>query len=101
MNKRVGLEALIITCYNMLYEVKSMNINIYLEDTLAQSLNYFVKETGQSRNAIIREAVKEYIIAHQEQKWPDSVLKYKGTKGITPFESHRDDLLPPKEDPFK
>ena len=40
-----------------------MNINIYLEDSLADSLNHYVKETGQSRNAIIREAVQEYIIA--------------------------------------
>lgn len=78
-----------------------MNINIYLEDTLADSLNYYVKETGQSRNAIIREAVKEYILSHQETKWPDSILKYKGTKGVESFESHRDEMLPPKEDPFK
>lgn len=78
-----------------------MNINIYLEDKLAKSLNYYVKETGQSRNAIIREAVKEYITSHQEKKWPDSVLKYKGTKNTKAFESHRDELTPPKEDPFK
>lgn len=78
-----------------------MNINIYLEDSLAKSLNHYVKETGQSRNAIIREAVQEYITAHQVTSWPDSVLKYKGTKGIEPFESHRDELIPPKEDPFK
>ncbi len=78
-----------------------MNINIYLEDSLAKSLNSHVKETGQSRNAIIREAVKDYIISHQVTKWPDSVLKYKGTKNIESFESHRDELTPPKEDPFK
>ena len=78
-----------------------MNINIYLEDSLADSLNHYVKDSGQSRNAIIREAVQEYIITHQVKKWPDSVLKYKGTKDIAPFESSRDELLPPKEDPLK
>lgn len=78
-----------------------MNINIYLEDSLADSLNHYVKGSGQSRNAIIREAVQEYIITHQVKKWPDSVLKYNGTKDIASFESSRDELLPPKEDPFK
>lgn len=78
-----------------------MNINIYLEDDLAKSLNQIVKGSGQSRNAVIREAVREYIILHEEKKWPSSIVNYKGTKGITPFESQRDDLLPPKEDPFE
>ena len=78
-----------------------MNVTIYLEESLAKSLNYYVKESGQSRNAIIREAVTEYILAHQEKKWPESILKYKGTKDVAPFESYRDELSPPEDDPFK
>lgn len=78
-----------------------MNINIYLEDELAKSLNQLVKQSGHTRNAVIREAVREYIVHHEIENWPASVLNYKGSKGMTPFESHRDELLPPKEDPLK
>ncbi len=78
-----------------------MNVNIYLEDALAKSLNQYIKESGQTRNAVIREAIKEWIYNHQIKKWPASILNYKGVKGWPSFESHRKDLLPPKEDPLK
>ena len=78
-----------------------MNINIYLEDSLADSLNHYVKDSGQSRNAIIREAVQEYLTTHQVKNWPESVLQHKGIKGVAPFESHRKELIPPKEDPLE
>lgn len=78
-----------------------MNVNIYLEEALAKSLNQCVKQTGQSRNAIIREAVKEWIMHHQITKWPASIVNYKGMPEFPAFESHRNDLLPPDEDPFK
>lgn len=78
-----------------------MNLNIYLEDALANSLNQCVKETGQSRNALIREAIKEWLTHHLTKKWPNSIMKFKGISGVEPFESHRNDLLPPDEDPFK
>ena len=78
-----------------------MNINIYLEDLLAKSLNHYVKQSGQTRNAIIREAIKEWLAQHEIKKWPNSILKFKGVREAAAFESYRSDLLPPKEDPLK
>lgn len=77
-----------------------MNINVYLEDSLAKSLNQSAKQLGSSRNAIIREALKEWIQQHEIRKWSATVLNFQGAKELPSFESHRDDLLPPKEDPL-
>ena len=87
----------------MLYKlmVFIMNINIYLEDTLANSLNDYVKKLHKSRNAIIREAVNDWIKNHERRKWPASIITFKGVANLTPFESFRQELLPPDEDPLK
>ena len=77
-----------------------MNINIYIEDSLGNYPNQYAKQTGKSRNALIREAVKEWIVHHGMKQWPVSVLKFSGVKEIPAFESYRDELLPPKEDPL-
>ncbi len=87
----------------MLYKVFigiKMNINIYLEDGLGKQINQVVEISGKTRNAIIREAIKEWLEHHQVKQWPASILKFKGIPDIEPFESGRDELLPPKEDPF-
>lgn len=77
-----------------------MNINIYIEDSLGNYLNQYAKQIGKSRNALIREAVKEWVAHHGIKRWPTSVLKFSGIRGVPTFESYRDELLPPKEDPL-
>ncbi len=77
-----------------------MNINIYLEDTLGKNLNQYATQLGRTRNAIVREAVKEWIDHHQITKWPNSILGFSGVKDFPSFESHRADLASPKEDPL-
>lgn len=78
-----------------------MNINIYIEDSLAKELNISSKKTGKPRNAIVREAIKEWIKHHQKKSWPETVLKFKGVPDIPSFESTRDELSPPSEDPLQ
>lgn len=77
-----------------------MNINVYFEDSIGKNLNQYAKKLGKTRNAIVREAVKEWIDHHQSTKWPNSILKFSGVKDFPSFESHRTDLTPPKEDPL-
>ncbi len=77
-----------------------MNINVYLEDSLAKSISQSAKQLGASRNALIREAIKEWLQNHELRKWPVTVLKFQGLDHAPKFESYRDDLLPPEEDPF-
>lgn len=78
-----------------------MNLNVYLEDALASELNEYAKSAGHSRNAVIREAVKEYIVQHKVKVWTNTILQYEGIPDAVPFESYRDDLLPPDESPLK
>lgn len=78
-----------------------MNVNIYIEDTLGKKLQYHAKKVGKPRNAIVREAIREWIEHHETTQWPESILKYEGCPSLPQFESFRDELLPPKEDPFK
>jgi hypothetical protein len=78
-----------------------MNINVYLEEPVAKALDRQVKTLGRTRNAIIREAVTEWLVTHEVKKWPDSILKFKGIKDATAFKKNRGELLPPKEDPFE
>lgn len=77
-----------------------MNVNIYLEDTLAEQLKQASKETGQPRNAIVREAIRAWILSHQVNAWPASILKFQGCPDWPAFEKTRDELLNPPEDPF-
>jgi hypothetical protein len=79
-----------------------MNINIDVEDILGKQLDDLSKGLGKTRNALIREAVKEWIELHSHNSnWPESVLNFKGMPNLAPFESHRDELLQPKEGIFE
>jgi len=77
-----------------------MNINIYLEDFLAEEITAYSKNSGKTRNAVIREALKTWLKIQKKKQWPKAVLQYKGCPDWPPFESYRDELNPPKEDPF-
>lgn len=77
-----------------------MNVNIYLEDKLAQELNQYAKEMGETRNALIRAAIREWLAAHRTHQWPHAVQSFEGVKNFPEFESYREELQEPKEDPF-
>lgn len=78
-----------------------MNINIYLEDELAEELRNMAKNFGKSRNLVIREALKEYILHHGVRSWPKSVQTYNGTKNFPSFESYRTELKDQDKDLFE
>ena len=78
-----------------------MNINIYIEDELAAQLNEKAQVFGKSRSAIVREAIKEWILSHKSKSWPKSVLKFSGCPEFRALESFRSELLQPDEDPFE
>ena len=78
-----------------------MNINIYLEDSLGHDLNVRAKQIGKSRNAIIREAIKEWVKSHRSDRWPRTILNFSGIHDAVTFESYRKDLLASDKDPFE
>ncbi len=84
-----------------MHEGLNMNISIYLEDELSKKVRAQAKLLGKSRNAIIREAISEWLARRKTKHWPAAVLNFKGDPDFPRFESYRSELLPPKEDPFE
>lgn len=77
-----------------------MNFNIYLDDETGQQLNKVAKKAGESRNALVRQAVSEWLKRHGKPLWPDEVLAFAGMADMPPFEASRDLLKSPAVDPL-
>lgn len=78
-----------------------MNISIYLDMPLAKKAQQYAKKTGTTRNAIIREALRVWLLQHETRSWPKSILNFKGVDEPIVFEKDREELLPPNEAPFQ
>ncbi len=77
-----------------------VHFNIYLDDETGEKLNHAAEQAGESRNALIRRAVGEWLSRHGMSQWPDEVLNFTGMVHMTPFEASRDKLKPPAADPL-
>ena len=77
-----------------------MNFNIYLDDETGQLLNKVAKKSGKSRNALVRQAVREWLKQQGKPQWPEEVLAFKGMADMPLFEASRDRLRPPVADPL-
>lgn len=85
----------------MLCYVYAMNFSIHLEDSLLEVLNAMAQEEGRSRNALIREAIAEYLRRRGRTHWPAEVERLAGAApDLKPFESHRSELKHPPDDPL-
>ncbi len=76
-----------------------MTFSIYLDDKLTKRLNRVAAESGKARNALIREALEEWLARSRAKKWPEAVLAFKGVRCAPRFEEARKTLKPPR-DPF-
>lgn len=77
-----------------------MHFNIYLDDTTGQQLNAMAQQVGESRNALIRKAVNEWLAHQSRPQWPEAVSSFKGMADVPLFEASRDRLEPPADDPL-
>ena len=78
-----------------------MHFNVYVDDETGHQLKDLAEKRGQTRNALIREALREWTQVHVENAgWPSKVLAFEGMSEMEAFESHRAALLPPKVDPL-
>jgi hypothetical protein len=55
---------------------------------------------GESRNALIRQAVAEWLSRHGKPSWPDEVLAFEGIGDMPPFEEGGASLKLPAADPL-
>lgn len=77
-----------------------MNFNIYLDDETGEQLKRAARKSRESRNAIVRQAVSEWLSRQGKPQWPDEVIAFKGMADIPLFEASRDKLKPPADDPL-
>jgi metal-responsive CopG/Arc/MetJ family transcriptional regulator len=77
-----------------------MNFNIYLDDETGEQLNEAAKKAGESRNALVRQAVSAWLKGRGTPQWPVEVLAFQGMAHMVPFESSRGRLKPPVADPL-
>lgn len=77
-----------------------MNFNLYLEDELGVRLTRLAEQTGRSRNALVREAVSDWLARSEKQGWPAEVEAFEGVEDAPVFERYRDHLGPVMEDPL-
>jgi metal-responsive CopG/Arc/MetJ family transcriptional regulator len=76
-----------------------MNFSVHLSDELVERLNQTAGESGKTRNALIREAVAEWLDRRRPAKWPVEVTNFRGIRGIKRFEENRKNLKSPRS-PF-
>ncbi len=77
-----------------------MNFNIYLDDETGLQLNKVAKKVGESRNALVRQAVAEWLKRQGKSQWSADLLAFNGMPDLPEFEASRDRLQPPAEDPL-
>lgn len=89
----------ILICYAYLAE-DLMHFNVYFDDATGQQLNAVAQQVRESRNALIRKAVSEWLAAQSQPRWPEAVLDFQGVSDAPSFEAGRDRLKPPAVDPL-
>ncbi len=79
-----------------------MNFNLYLDDRTARELDQTAETLGETRSGLIRKALREWLDKKTlgSPGWPSAILEWQGEPGTPPFESHRGDLLAPRDDAF-
>jgi len=76
-----------------------MNFSVHLSDEMVRRLDQRAKDSGKKRNALIRQAVAEWLDKTGVVTWPPIIREFRGIRGLRRFEAERKELKPPRE-PF-
>jgi hypothetical protein len=77
-----------------------MHFNIYLDDGTGERLTQAAQQAGETRNAVIRRAVQEWLDRRGAPHWPEAVLNFTGEPEMPPFEVGREQMRPAPADPL-
>jgi predicted transcriptional regulator len=77
-----------------------MHFNIYLDDATGARLNELAQQAGQTRNALIRQAVRDWLDHRLRPHWPEAVRDFEGEPDLLAFEAGRDATRQPAADPL-
>ena len=81
-----------------------MHMNIWLNNELVKGVEAIMKAEGKKRNTVIADAVNEYVKKKHHNEWPESIMNFKGIKGLEDwkgFEADRENLKENKESMFE
>lgn len=74
-----------------------MNFNIYIDAKMGDDIVSLSSLLDKSKNAIIREALADWITKHHLKKWPQRIQQFTGIEDFTGFEESRSELTEPKD----
>jgi metal-responsive CopG/Arc/MetJ family transcriptional regulator len=63
-----------------------VTFSIHLNDELVDQLSRAAKEAGKARNALVGEAVKEWLGRRRRRTWPAVVMSFRGVRRSIRFE---------------
>lgn len=66
-----------------------MNFSIHLDDRLAAALKRHAARSRRTRNALITEAVRQWLERAEHSTWPAELTDFEPFTALAPFESHR------------
>jgi hypothetical protein len=73
---------------------------IFVDGELLDQFNRIALESGRTRNALIHEALREWLGLRRPSQWPSEVLRFGGIKRTARFEEGRETLKRAR-DPFE
>jgi len=77
-----------------------MNMTVYIEDQLATQLSKHAEKLHRKRNSIVREAIKDWLNKNAQQKWSNTVLKFKGIEDFPDVDELRKSVVESKKELF-
>jgi len=75
-------------------------MTVYIEDQLATQLSKHAEKLHRKRNSIVREAIKDWLNKNAQQKWSNTVLKFKGIEDFPDVDELRKSVVESKKELF-
>jgi predicted transcriptional regulator len=51
--------------------------SINIDDELVEQFNRIAAQTGKTRNALVREALQEWLVRRRRSRWPAAVMAFR------------------------
>ncbi len=75
-----------------------MPFSVHMDDATRRAVETLARKTGKTRNALINEAVREFVRTRASAEWPEDVRTWiksgprRARAALPPFESYRAEL---------
>ncbi len=77
-----------------------MDVLLHLNNELGSQVKSIAKYNGKSIDTFILKVLENYVSNIESKTWKQEIIDFKGFPNLIPFESYRNELLEPKDDPF-